>query len=78
MADPRGAPVLERHRDDVEAAGRLAEAARLEVELREAHDPAPLPPTDRGYVMETGRIVLAGPAADLLADDHVRRAYLGA
>ena len=33
---------------------------------------------DRGYVMETGRIVLAGPAADLLADDHVRRAYLGA
>jgi len=33
---------------------------------------------DRGYVMETGRIVLAGPAAELLADDHVRRAYLGA
>ena len=33
---------------------------------------------DRGYVMETGRIVLAGRAADLLADDHVRRAYLGA
>jgi branched-chain amino acid transport system ATP-binding protein len=33
---------------------------------------------DRGYVMETGRIVLAGRARDLLADDHVRRAYLGA
>jgi branched-chain amino acid transport system ATP-binding protein len=32
---------------------------------------------DRGYVMETGRIVLAGAARDLLADDHVRRAYLG-
>jgi branched-chain amino acid transport system ATP-binding protein len=32
---------------------------------------------DRGYVMETGRIVLAGAAGDLLADDHVRRAYLG-
>jgi branched-chain amino acid transport system ATP-binding protein len=32
---------------------------------------------DRGYVMETGRIVLAGRARDLLADDHVRRAYLG-
>jgi branched-chain amino acid transport system ATP-binding protein len=32
---------------------------------------------DRGYVMETGRIVLEGPARDLLADDHVRRAYLG-
>ncbi|OLE36978.1 MAG: ABC transporter ATP-binding protein [Candidatus Rokubacteria bacterium 13_1_20CM_2_70_7] len=32
---------------------------------------------DRGYVMETGRIVLEGRAADLLGNDHVRRAYLG-
>jgi len=32
---------------------------------------------DRGYVMETGRIVLAGPARDLMADENVRRAYLG-
>ena len=32
---------------------------------------------DRGYVMETGRIVLTGAARDLLEDDHVRRAYLG-
>jgi branched-chain amino acid transport system ATP-binding protein len=32
---------------------------------------------DRGYVMETGRIVLTGTARDLMADDHVRRAYLG-
>ncbi len=32
---------------------------------------------DRAYVMETGRIVLAGAARDLLEDDHVRRAYLG-
>jgi branched-chain amino acid transport system ATP-binding protein len=32
---------------------------------------------DRGYVMETGRIVLAGTARDLLDNDHVRRAYLG-
>jgi branched-chain amino acid transport system ATP-binding protein len=32
---------------------------------------------DRAYVMEGGRIVLSGAAAALLADDHVRRAYLG-
>lgn len=32
---------------------------------------------DRGYVMESGRIVLSGPARDLLSNDHVRRAYLG-
>ena len=32
---------------------------------------------DRGYVMETGRTVLEGPARELLANEHVRRAYLG-
>ena len=32
---------------------------------------------DRGYVMESGRIVLSGAARHLLADDHVRAAYLG-
>jgi branched-chain amino acid transport system ATP-binding protein len=32
---------------------------------------------DRAYVMETGRIVLEGPAATLLENDSVRRAYLG-
>ena len=32
---------------------------------------------DRAYVMETGRIVLQGRAADLIGNDHVRRAYLG-
>jgi branched-chain amino acid transport system ATP-binding protein len=32
---------------------------------------------DRGYVLETGRIVLADSAAVLLRDDRVRMAYLG-
>ncbi|MDY7042062.1 MAG: ATP-binding cassette domain-containing protein, partial [Chloroflexota bacterium] len=31
----------------------------------------------RGYVLETGRIVLAGAAQELLRDAKVRRAYLG-
>ena len=31
----------------------------------------------RGYVMETGRIALEGSARDLLANDHVKQAYLG-
>ncbi|WP_235609147.1 ABC transporter ATP-binding protein, partial [Frankia casuarinae] len=31
----------------------------------------------RGYVLETGEVVLAGTAASLLADDRVRQAYLG-
>lgn len=31
----------------------------------------------RGYILETGQIVKTAPAVDLLADDDVRRAYLG-
>jgi branched-chain amino acid transport system ATP-binding protein len=32
---------------------------------------------DRAYVMETGRIVREGPAAELADDPDVKRAYLG-
>jgi branched-chain amino acid transport system ATP-binding protein len=32
---------------------------------------------DRGYVMETGRIVHEAPASILIDDPEVRRAYLG-
>jgi branched-chain amino acid transport system ATP-binding protein len=32
---------------------------------------------DRGYVMETGHIVRAGPVKELERDPEVRRAYLG-
>jgi branched-chain amino acid transport system ATP-binding protein len=32
---------------------------------------------DRGYVLETGRVVTAGSSAELAADDSVRTAYLG-
>ncbi len=31
----------------------------------------------RGYVLQTGSIVLAGPAAELQANDEVKKAYLG-
>lgn len=32
---------------------------------------------DRGYVLQTGRIVLEGPAESLAKDEELRRAYLG-
>ena len=34
--------------------------------------------SDRAYVLETGVISMEGPAAQLAADDRVRKAYLGA
>ncbi|GMU70756.1 MAG: ABC transporter ATP-binding protein [Burkholderiales bacterium] len=33
--------------------------------------------SDRGYVLETGRVVLSGSGQSLLADDQVRDVYLG-
>ena len=32
---------------------------------------------DRAYVLETGRVSMAGDASDLAHDDRVRKAYLG-
>ncbi len=32
---------------------------------------------DRGYVLETGSVVLSGTGEELLASDEVKKAYLG-
>jgi branched-chain amino acid transport system ATP-binding protein len=45
--------------------------------LVEQNARAALQIADRGYVFETGSIVLQGPAPDLLEDQEVKRAYLG-
>jgi branched-chain amino acid transport system ATP-binding protein len=45
--------------------------------LVEQNARAALQIADRGYVFETGSIVLQGPASDLLEDQEVKRAYLG-
>jgi branched-chain amino acid transport system ATP-binding protein len=45
--------------------------------LVEQNARAALEVSDFGYVMQTGRIILSGSGADLLADDRVRTAYLG-
>lgn len=46
--------------------------------LVEQNVPHALALADRAFVMETGRITLSGPAAELQHDPHVREAYLGA
>ncbi|HEX9899260.1 MAG TPA: ABC transporter ATP-binding protein [Candidatus Methylomirabilis sp.] len=43
----------------------------------EQNVPAALGLAGRAYILETGRIVAEGPAAELLGRDHVRRSYLG-
>ena len=45
--------------------------------LVEQNAQAALSVADRGYVMETGRIVMSGAAGALLASPEVKKAYLG-
>lgn len=45
--------------------------------LVEQNAKAALSIADRGYVLETGKVIVQGPAEDLLANRDVQRAYLG-
>jgi len=56
---------------------REINAAGVTVLLVEQNARAALKIAHRAYVMETGRLTLSGSAAELLADERVRKAYLG-
>ncbi len=51
--------------------------AGVTVLLIEQNAKAALEIADFAYVLETGRITMSGPGRELLADDGVRKAYLG-
>jgi branched-chain amino acid transport system ATP-binding protein len=52
-------------------------AAGTTVLLVEQNASAALKHSDRGYVLETGAVILEGTAAEIAADPRVRQAYLG-
>jgi len=56
---------------------RQINAAGVTVLLVEQNAQAALDVADIGYVMETGTISFSGAGKELLADDRVRKAYLG-
>ena len=56
---------------------RLNRESGLTVVLVEQNVAQSLRLAHRGYVLESGRIVLAGAGAELLANDGVRQAYVG-
>jgi branched-chain amino acid transport system ATP-binding protein len=56
--------------DEIKAAGTT-------VLLVEQNANAALKHSDRGYVLETGEVILEGSAADVAANPRVREAYLG-
>jgi branched-chain amino acid transport system ATP-binding protein len=61
----------------LEAVAAINRAGTM-VLLSEQNAYAALAIAHRGYVLEGGRIVIDGPAAELMQHDEVRRAYMGA
>jgi branched-chain amino acid transport system ATP-binding protein len=56
---------------------RINEREQISMLLVEQNAAMALELADSAYLLETGRVVLAGSAQDLKRDDAVRRAYLG-
>jgi branched-chain amino acid transport system ATP-binding protein len=84
MAEPRlllldepGMGLAPRLVAEIFACVRALRAADTALLLVEQNARAALAIADRGYVIETGRIVLSGTGGELLADEAVRTAYLG-
>ncbi len=55
----------------------LSRESETTILLVEQNARAALKMAHRGYVLETGRLILEGMAADLLENKEVQRAYLG-
>jgi branched-chain amino acid transport system ATP-binding protein len=63
--------------EEIFAKVRALKLARTTIFLVDQNARAALSVADRGYVLETGRVVLSGSGAELLANERVREAYLG-
>jgi branched-chain amino acid transport system ATP-binding protein len=50
---------------------------RVGVLLVEQNATMALDLADHAYLLETGRVVMSGPSAELRQDDAIRRSYLG-
>ena len=62
---------------EIFAAIRALKAAGTTIFLVDQNARAALSVAERGYVLETGRIVLSGSGEQLLADEQMKAAYLG-
>jgi len=56
---------------------RINQEERVSILLVEQNAKLALELANRAYLLETGRIVLSGPSAEIRSNDAVRRAYLG-
>ncbi|MBY0530733.1 MAG: ABC transporter ATP-binding protein [Xanthobacteraceae bacterium] len=56
---------------------RLNEKEKVSMFLVEQNASLALELADHAYLLETGRVVMSGPAKELSQDENIRRAYLG-
>jgi len=78
MLDEPSLGIMPRLVDQVmDSLRRLHESEGLTMFLVEQNVPAALDLADRGYVVQTGRVVLEGSSGVLRGSDLVRQAYLG-
>lgn len=57
--------------------GKLRDELRVTVLLVEQNARSALKISDRGYVLETGRVIVQGTSQELVQNNDVQRAYLG-
>jgi branched-chain amino acid transport system ATP-binding protein len=78
MLDEPSLGIMPRMVDTImDALRRLHRAEGLTMFLVEQNVPAALDLATRGYVLQTGRVVLEGTSPELLGSELVRKAYLG-
>ena len=77
LLDEPSQGIMPRLVDDILAAVTRIRELGVTVLLVEQRLVEALAIADRAYVLQTGRIVLSGPAAEIAADAAVRKAYLG-
>jgi len=77
MLDEPSQGIMPRLVDDILAAVVRIRALGVTVLLVEQRLAEALEIADRAYVLQTGRVVMSGPAAEISGNADVRKAYLG-
>jgi branched-chain amino acid transport system ATP-binding protein len=77
MLDEPSQGIMPRLVDEIFAAVRAIRDTGVTILLVEQRLTESLEISDRAYVLQTGRVILSGSAADIAANPDVRRVYLG-
>jgi branched-chain amino acid transport system ATP-binding protein len=77
MLDEPSQGIMPRLVDDILAAIQRIRTLGVTILIVEQRLTETLEIADRAYVLQTGRVLLSGPSAQIASDTDVRRAYLG-